>query len=237
MKKIYSYSLFVLLFTLLVGCEKEDEYLYPPVKLEFLTAHSGSNGHLEYVITDKGIRYPVAEDRTNSKMVADSYVRILSNYELFSSNSVSQVRLYALATPVSVAPKHSSDPVFASGIKTDPAEVLSIWMGRDYLNVILALQAQNKKHLFHFVEEQVVDSPTTREVTLLLYHDAGGDLEAYTKRAYLSIPLIKYTTGLGVRKVVVKFKYFRRQADGQKVEDTRYCNPGFEYQPSAAIAE
>lgn len=237
MKKIYSYSLFVLLLTLFGGCEKEDAYFYPPVKLEFLTAHSSSSGHLEYVITDKGIRYPVAEDRTNSKMVADSYVRILSNYELFSLNSVSQVRLYALATPVSVTPKHVSDPVFASGIKTDPAEVLSIWMGRDYLNIILALQAQNKKHLFHFVEERVTDSPATREVTLLLYHDAGGDLEAYTKRAYLSIPLAKYAKELGDRKVVVKFKYFRRQADGQKVEDTSYCDPGFEYQPGVALGE
>ena len=40
-------------------------------------------------------------------------------------------------------------------------------------------------------------------VSLSLYHDDGGDLQAYTKRAYCSVPLRHYATE-GVDTVTVR---------------------------------
>ena len=83
---------------------------------------------------------------------------------------------------------------FADGVKTDPVDVLSIWLGRNYLNLMLEVKAQHARHQFHFVENRVtVDTEARRSsVELTLYHDDGGDTQAYTQRAYCSVPLAGY---------------------------------------------
>ena len=232
MKKIVSYSLFFVFLLLSAACSNDEE-TFPSVKLEFLTVYSGPDGQFLDVVTDKGEKYQVGEDRTKSKIKPDSYMRIISNYELYSeSSSQIKARIYNIGAPVSVVPVTAKD--FNNPIKTDPADVLSIWMGWDYMNIILALQAKDKKHLFHFIQESVEVTATTKTVNLLLYHDAGGDMEAYTKRAYLSVPLSQYAKDKDSqgKKIIVRFKYYRRDKDGQVVAETKYCEPGFEYVPS-----
>ena len=41
-------------------------------------------------------------------------------------------------------------------------------------------------------------------VTVCLYHDDGGDVQAYTKRAYASVPLQQYAED-GIDKVTIYF--------------------------------
>lgn len=182
-----------------------DDYFVPSMKQDYLTAYSSASGELESVITDKGLRFPVIADATHSRVKADSLVRVVCNYtEETSSEGVTGIRINALVSAVAPVPKAAD--TFKEGVKTDPADVLSIWMGLDYLNCILEVKAQNGAHYFHFVEEQVETDETTghRTVSLLLYHDAGSDLQAYTQRAYLSIPLCQYASD-GVSSVTVRF--------------------------------
>ena len=79
-------------------------------------------------------------------------------------------------------------------------------MGIDYLNLMLEIKSQNKSHAFHFIEdENIKDEETgTRTVRLSLYHDDGGDVQAYTKRAYASVPLRQYAED-GINKITVYF--------------------------------
>ena len=53
MKKYCDWWLLPLLACLLTGCG-DDDYHYPSVKLEFLTAFSGADGYLQSVVTDEG---------------------------------------------------------------------------------------------------------------------------------------------------------------------------------------
>ena len=53
MKKYCDWWLLPLLACLLAGCG-DDDYHYPSVKLEFLTAFSGAGGYLRSVVTDEG---------------------------------------------------------------------------------------------------------------------------------------------------------------------------------------
>ncbi len=188
MRKLSAYTLLLLLPLLLNAC-KDDGYVYPPVKFEFLTAQSDANGAVISVLPDKGELMTVIEDRSNSKIESGTTKRVISNYEEVSST---EARIYGLALTVSPVPQPVAS--FKEGVKTDPAGMQSIWMGRDYLNMIVLVKGQDGKHLFHFVELQTgTDSGTGRKfVNLLLYHDAGDDFEAYTKRAYLSVPLSRY---------------------------------------------
>lgn len=198
MKKYYHW-LFPLLACLLAACG-DDEYHYPSVKLEFLTASTAADGTLRSILTDDGNTYAIAEDLTHAKSVADTTLRIVGNYE---QTAPSEVRLYTARSVVSPLPLPAEK--FKEGVKTDPADVLGIWMGLDYLNMTLTVKAQNKKHAFHFVEDRVEEDAEAghKEVWLTLYHDADGDT-GYTQRAYLSVPLRHYAEA-ATRHITVHF--------------------------------
>lgn len=191
-----------LLLCLLTACG--DEYHYPSVKLEFLTALSGADGSLQTVVTDAGEALPVLEDKTGTNIAANASVRIISNYasEVDADGTAGAI-LYALNKVLSMLPQTADQ--FEEGIKTDPVDVQSVWMGLDYLNMTLSVR-QNGVHKFHFIENQVQTDADTgcSEVYLTLYHEAEEETLSYTRRAYASIPLRQYATE-GVRKVTVHF--------------------------------
>lgn len=198
----YCWLLFTLLVFLLTSCG-DDDYHYPSVKLEFLTAFSGSDGSLQSVLTDEGEQYPVLENASKLTIDPNSFVRIVSNYEpVKAADGVAGVKLYAALGTISPFPLPADK--FEDGVKTDPVELQSIWMGIDYLNLLLGIKAQDGKHLLHFIEDEVVKDKSTGLVTvhLTLYHDAANDVLAYTKRAYVSVPLWQYAEE-GVKKVAV----------------------------------
>lgn len=177
---------------LLLSACGEDAYHYPSVRLEFLTAYSDVEGQLDRVVADDGKEYPVWTDDSGSQTRPDSLVRIISNYEVVQAEGTEGVRLYAVSAAIAPVPLPADK--FADGVKTDPVDVLSIWLGRNYLNLMLEVKAQHARHQFHFVENRVtVDAEARRSsVELTLYHDDGGDTQAYTQRAYCSVPLAGY---------------------------------------------
>ena len=79
MKKYCYWWILLLQVCLLAGCG-DDDYHYPSVKLEFLTAFAGPDGYLQSVVTDEGETLPVVEDKTKTKIEANASVRIISNY-------------------------------------------------------------------------------------------------------------------------------------------------------------
>lgn len=213
-----------ILMCVLVACGDDDDYYYPPVKLEFLTAQADASGNIKSVLTDEGKTFAVVEDASNTRIDANASARIVSNYSTaVATDGTSGVKLYALLNAVSPVPEPPSSPTFKDGVKRDPADVTSIWMGLDYLNMILDIKAQNGKHSFHFVEEEVSTDKETghRFVHLLLYH-SDGDVQAYSKRAYLSVPLRQYATE-GIKQVTVQFSLITYSGEEKNYE--------FEYNP------
>ena len=172
-----------------------DDYHYPDILQDYMTAHSGADGRLQTVLTDDGTLYDVLNAVTAPDETPDTTLRIVANYACEEDGVGGQgVRLYAAQTTVSPLPLPADR--FEDGIKTDPASVLSIWMGLDYLNIVLEVKAGGGDHTFHFVEDEVRwdETAARREVCLSLYHDAGDDPQYYTRCAYLSIPLAQYAT-------------------------------------------
>lgn len=195
----------VWLLCLLAACSGDD-YRYPSVKLEFLTAYSGDDGKLQTVLTDEGEHLDVWEDGTGLSFEANAATRIVTNYERMTAATGGEgVRLYAGIFPVSPTPQAADK--FEDGIHTDAAEVTSIWAGLGYVNILLAIKAQNQAHAFHFIEDGVTAGTDGRctDVYLTLYHDAGEDRQAYTQRVYLSVPLEKYLSGPEGQRLTVHF--------------------------------
>lgn len=209
----------------------DDEYYYPSVQLEFVTVEAGADGTLQRLIPDKGEALPISKDRTGSTIASNSSRRVLSNYEKVSSGGVSSAVIYAVQSLVAPEPKSRNEDPYKDGVVTDPVDVTSIWLGGGYLNMILNLKVKGDvQHVFGMVEEEVIEeTPFETEVTLLLYHNASGDLEWYNRRAYISVPLSKYVKEGQTKKVTVRFKYYTYDKAGNKLEEDKYMEPGFDY--------
>ena len=219
------------LLLLMAACG-DDDYYYPSVKLEFVTVVSGADGSIERLIPDKGDALSVYEDRTGSAISPNTSRRLLSNYEVVSDGGIAKARIFSLQTLVTPVPKPADDPVYEGGLKYDPVEMVSIWMGKDYLNMILNLKVNaGKGHVFGIVED-LSEFDSDGVVTMTLYHDANADEGFYDRRAYVSVPLTKYVDEKNPdRKITVKFKYSTYGADGSSELSEKYCNPGFDYMP------
>lgn len=211
-------TLFLFVLCLCYGCSKEEEYYYPSVKLEFLTATTNQKGTIDQVVTDSGKAYNVQNDDSNLKLPADTLLRIVTNYEEVEGG----VKLYGAAIPISNIPIPLAE--FEEELVHDPASIQSIWMGRDYLNILLQVKAQNKKHTFRFIEQEATIDEETNELNLLigLYHKNNGDLEAYTQRAYASLPLKQYAEK-GYSKINIRFTLNTNEGETQEYK--------FEYLP------
>lgn len=181
MKHFISYVLLIA-GMLLAGCE-EDEYVYPSALTEILSAGTDSTGSINYLLTDKGVSYHIENGDSYSGLVSDTVYRMLAVYDVNTAELSAHV--YSLRQVV--APEPLSD--WTGEIKQDPVDVQSIWLSGGYLNMVLLVKAQNKKHVFHFIEME-----NSSVLKLKLYHYKGEDVEAYTQRAYLSVPLRKYET-------------------------------------------
>ena len=227
-RKLHVIWLWGLLF-LMTACG-DDDYYYPSVKLEFVTVEAGEDGRIQTLIPDKGEALPVAEDRTGSTIAANTSRRVMSNYEVLPDGSAATI--YSLQSLIVPVPKPEDDPVYKDGIKQDPVEVVSIWLGRDYLNMILNLKVSTGKgHTFGIVED-VSELKTNGIVNMLLYHDANSDEEYYNRRAYISVPLAQYIDEEHPgRTINIKFKYCTYDKDGSAVVSEKYCDPGFDYTP------
>lgn len=194
-----------LLFLLLGASCGDDDYHYPDISQDYLTAQSGADGRLETVTDDDGVTLPVLNSVSAPGQAADTTLRIVANYarEEAADGSLG-ARLYAAQLAVSPVPLPAES--FEEGVKNDPASVLSIWLGLDYLNVVLEIKTGGGSHAFHFVEDRVkdLDGGTRREVDVTLYHDAADDPQYYTRRAYLSVPLWPYVAD-GVETLGIRF--------------------------------
>ena len=119
--------------------------------------------------------------------------------------------LYALSGVLSVAPQTADK--FEEGVRTDPTDVLGIWMGLDYLNMTLIVK-ENGEHKFHFVEDEVIvyTAIGCSEVYLTLYHDAKEEVVSYTRRDQGQYRSRQYAA-VGIQKVMVHFSVHTYSGD------------------------
>ena len=202
MKRLLRYSFLLLLFPLLASCGRS-EYHYPPVKLEYLTATTARNGTIASVVTDDFQRYAVLEDGSGLRLPGDTILRIITNYEeMTAATGESGVRLYGASKVFSPHPIKIEQ--LNDGMKNDPVEIVSIWSGNGYLNMILNVK-ETIKHVFHFIEQSCQETANGLDVHLSLYHDANGGAPYYAQRCYLSIPLSTYQVQTDVTAVNLSF--------------------------------
>ena len=187
MKRIGIYIIFLgLIF--LVAC-KDDDYVYPPAITEILSAQTDARGTISSLLPDKCEPLPVGNADRFSGLVPDSVYRMIGVYEIVDgTDNSSASHIYSIQQVIS----HNPIPMSGTEMKTDPVTVQSIWRSGNYINLIVQVKSHTVAHVFRFVESGYIPTSLGFVLSLSLYHDKGDDIEAYTQRAYMSVPLNKY---------------------------------------------
>ncbi|WP_300726931.1 NigD-like C-terminal domain-containing protein [uncultured Bacteroides sp.] len=190
MKQFLTYTLLLCMF-LLEAC-KDDDYVYPSVVTEFIDAKTDDTGTLSHLISDKGITYRINPREGIDGLTPDSLYRTVSIFQPLEDDSAGEpiVQLYKgqlILAPIPVAPED-----FKDGVKTDPVGIQSIWKSGNYINLILEVMVKEKTHTFYFIDDGMTKEDGKDIINIRLYHNSDDDYEAYTRRAYLSLPLQTY---------------------------------------------
>ena len=190
-RKVLHYSGLISLATLLIislwSCS-DDDYKYPSVVSEFADVYTNTDGKLDYLITDNNLKLSISNTVSADGLVPDSAYRVICTYQQNEEND-KEARLYSISL---INAPYAIPAFLVEEKKNDPVEVQSIWRGGNYLNLILLLKAQNIPHSFLFLQDSIVSVNERTNLYISLYHDKEGDLEAYTQKAYLSMPLQPY---------------------------------------------
>lgn len=212
MKHLFKYIYGLILIISFASCNDE-EYVYPSVKLEFITAYADEHGAMKTVVSDDGVEWNVINDKSSTKFEGNSRNRIIANMEQLENN---QTIIHSLTSIICAIPLPANSEEFENGIFNKPVEVVSIWQGLSYINMVLSIKTFNSKHAFHFIEEKLeIDSNGNANVQILLYHNSDIEIGYNTKRAYASIPISQYLSN-ECNQVNVYFDYYTE--DGERQE-------------------
>lgn len=189
---------------------KKDEYVYPSVLTELVDIKTNSSGKLSYIQSDNGDMYQIMERSGLEGFTPDSTYRALSIFEPVGNNENGlTAKVYSCQFVISVIPSPADK--FDKGIKTDPLDIDRIWSSGNYINMVLDIMAKDKTHVLNFVDNGITNNADgSRTLDITVYHDQNGDYEAYTKKAYASIPLWPYKGALAEGdRIIVHINTFK----------------------------
>lgn len=186
-KKLVSYTV-ILASLLLVQCSKDDDYVYPPVRTDFMQVYTNAESRIDRIQTDAS---PVLHttNQLTTQLRPDTAYRAVGMYSV--PDAENQTSIYGITLIYSAVPVRASQD---KHFYTHPLYMETIFRGGDYLNMSVRPMVQDpKKHGYAFVEDSIVPSlHGHRMVYLSLAHNRQDDRESFPRTVYLSVPLRQY---------------------------------------------
>lgn len=177
----------VLFATLLLTACGEEEYVFPNLITEMSCLKTDAEGFGTQIITDDGTVWNLQGSNRPDSLTADSLYRVVSR---FAPISDSEAEAYAFWKVISPLPKPEKE---YHSTHTDPVTLQSIWRSGDYLNMVLQVMVKDQEHDLSFIENDLrIHANKKQTLMLTLYHDRKGDVEGFTQKFYLSVPLWHY---------------------------------------------
>lgn len=190
-KKLVSYTV-ILASLLLVQCDKDDDYVYPSVRTDFMDVYTDAESRIDRIQTDAS---PVLR-MTNplaTHLRPDTAYRAVGMYSV--PDAEKNTAVYSITLIYSAVPYHGSN---LKSYHTDPVYMESVFRGGNYLNISVRPMVQDQqKHRYAFVEDSVVLKGGYRMVYLTLAHNKNEDRESFPRTVYLSVPLQQYGMSKG----------------------------------------
>lgn len=195
MKSTLLALLIALLLLQAAGCEKEpkrmDDYF-----MEFATVKKEGAGY-RFLLDNGRLLIPRETDYTGNEGQ-----RVILNYVPWQGDTVKINYISDIFTDIV-----QSDG-FPERYKNDPVKIQSVWVGGDYLNMIIEVEYHSKAHKVALFRD--LSSPT---VDLWFSHSREDDPPGYPQMMYASFLLSSLRTQSGDS---VPFRVFIQTYDGQR---------------------
>ncbi|WP_025069542.1 hypothetical protein [Bacteroides propionicifaciens] len=182
---ILSSLIYITLF--ITSCSDESGLRYPSVTTHMVVADVDSDGNVNNILVDNGNNFFVSKNnRGPFSAIKDTRVRAIAKYEPFYEQM--EAIIYDIAPTQVVFPYGPHQIGF---YEQDPAELVRIWKGGEFLNIELAIPAINlAKHRLAFVDNSL--DIYSNIVKLEFYHRNEEGPLAIMKNLIVSIPLSIY---------------------------------------------
>ncbi|MBO7113750.1 MAG: hypothetical protein J6V95_01095 [Bacteroidaceae bacterium] len=177
----------VILTCLMLGatsCRQQDEEDVPPVISGFFTAHSGSDGIIDFLTDDFGKEYDIT---VKEYLTPNNTGRVVCTLELDHTDPLRKPtgRIRSINYPMSYEAPTNLQLHDSLKVK-DPLRIVSSYIGGGHLNVHIEVMVSKEKayHRVIYCRHLGYSTPTFK-----IYHNSYGDNPVYSQKAYLSIPL------------------------------------------------
>lgn len=179
-----------LFLTTLIACEDDDNdgRKYPDLQTDLVEAFTDAAKKVSRIRLDDGTTYGLS--RSISATTADTLLRCVCSYVIDDDNTH--------VTPYTMGVVVSNDPIPASRLgdkESAPLKVVSSWVSDRYINAHISYMTTGKgTHQFAFVEDSMsTHADGTKTAHISLFHlRPDGDMESYTQKIYVSLPVWLY---------------------------------------------
>ncbi len=172
MKRPLSLLIPILLLSLLTGCEKEpermDNYL-----VNFATVRK-ENTHYRFRLDNNQLLVPEKLDDYNGR----DGQRVIINYTPLKGDTVHIRRISDIFTDVIQLDG------FPEKYVDDPVKIQSVWVGSNYLNMIMEIEYHSVPHVVSLFSD-----PSSDTIDLWFSHSRNNDPRGYQRRMYASFSL------------------------------------------------
>ena len=166
------------------ACENEDSHI-PTQRLDLVDFISNENGVAMQMRLDNGdtlnLLHPV------KGFMNDTVCRCLAVFRPvygYNSNTVNVTSLGQIIT---------LPPLKYQVIYADSVDVVSTWIGGNYLNLRLSVRTKGSPHAFGFAYlGYTTANDEAKTLQLALYNNSGNDTEYFSRTVYLSCSLSSY---------------------------------------------
>lgn len=187
MRKTVILALLACHLAFITSCSKDDE-VYPNIITEMADLYTNEKGSFKQITLDDNKAYVISNPQTGYQK--NARYRVLCGFvpEGGSATLYQLTGAYLLRDSASMA-------------KHDPADLVSAWRTRRYINLHMASKTQGGLQYWGFVTDSIVTTTangiTSSHAYLSLHHNQNADPTSYTNDVYASIPIdsIKDITG------------------------------------------
>ena len=177
--------------SLLTACS-DDDYVYPNVLTEMTDLVTDHTGTAAYLKNDEGIMWSIQPRAGLDGLTPDSVYRTVTMYAPVNDSESSSLKAIMYNTQSAISPIPKAKDTFKE-IHTDPVAIQSIWRSGSYLNLIALAMVKDRTHEYHFIDNGITHNEDgTKTLHLTLYHDRHNDVEGFSRKVYLSVPLWAY---------------------------------------------
>lgn len=177
----------------LASCsDKDEDGNYPRIRSDFFDVLVDKDSMVTHATLDDGKTYAISNVRSLHAMTNDTIIRCHGTLEISADSTM--VTIYSVQS-ITSGMAHTAEEYKERHMPTEqyPVKVVAIYKARSYINLIVNTMVEaSLEHALDFMCDSISNRNGCRMLHIHLTHwRRPEEIEAYTQKNYLSLPLGK----------------------------------------------